>query len=81
MRSEVGNSEYYPAHIVCTGGYPTGDGRVTAEVWYRGVKIKGFKTHELAESFAKRLKTWETTRGVQEAVEYATKLSLTKQGN
>jgi hypothetical protein len=78
MRSEIGNSEYYPAHIVCKGGFPTGDGRVTAEVWYRGIKVKGFKTHELAEKFALRLKELETTKSVQEAIECATKLALIK---
>jgi hypothetical protein len=62
---------HYPATIVCVGGFPTVDNDATAEVWYRGIKIKGFPNHATAELIANYLADCERTIGVEYAKTYA----------
>lgn len=62
---------HFPATIVCVGGFPTKDNGATAEVWYRGHKLKGFPTHATAEVVAEYLADAEKCLGVEYAVSYA----------
>ena len=65
----------YPATVVCVGGFPTVDNDATAEVWYRGVKIKGYQCHSTAELIAKHLSLHERHLGVDAALERAEDLA------
>ena len=60
--------ETYPATVVCVGGFPTNQNDATAEVWYRGVKIKGYHSHDSAELVAKHLATYEKRYGATKAL-------------
>lgn len=63
--------DHFPATIVCVGGYPTKDNDATAEVWYRGVKLKGFPTHACAELVANYLADIERVFDVSVSLAYA----------
>lgn len=54
----------YPATVVCVGGFPTFHNDASAEVWYRGVKIKGYQSHDSAELIAEHLAQHEKHFGV-----------------
>ena len=57
--------------VVCIGGFPRKDNDHTAEVWYRGVKLKGFSDHKSAEFIAKHLTKFENLYGAESALMYA----------
>lgn len=57
----------YPATVVCVGGFPRKDNDATAEVWYRGLKIKGFPDHKGAEFISRHIGWFERLHGVEDA--------------
>jgi hypothetical protein len=61
----------YPATVVSVGGFPADDNDNTAEVWYRGVKIKNFSNYKLAECVANHLGWMESEYGVERALKWA----------
>ena len=67
--------ETYPATVVCVGGFPRVGNDATAEVWYRGVKIKGYQCHATAELIAKHLASHERYLGVTKALARAEALA------
>ena len=67
--------ETYPATVVCVGGFPTVDNDATAEVWYRGVKIKDYQCHATAELIAKHLALHEKHFGATKALARAEALA------
>ena len=75
MRS-IEDNKSCPATIVCVGGFPLQDNDHTAEVWYRGEKIKGFPTHRSAELIADYLVWSEERFGVKRTVEYCQTFSV-----
>ena len=65
----------YPATVVCVGGFAKPDNDATAEVWYRGVKIRGYEDHASAELIAEFLAKYEAEYGTTLAVERAKQLA------
>ena len=64
-------SKSYPATVVCIGGFPRLDNDATAEVWYRGIKIKDFPDHKSAELIARHIGWFEQQYGVEDAKAWA----------
>ena len=61
----------YPATVVCIGGFPEEGNSNTAEVWYRGVKIKNFPDYKSAECIANHIGWFEREYGVDDAIAWA----------
>jgi hypothetical protein len=68
--------ECYPATVVSVGGFPADDNDNTAEVWYRGVKVKNFPNYKLAERVANHIGQMERINGVEDTLKWARALSI-----